>query len=78
MSSSQFRYGANKNAIYIVTPYLSGANKRASCKGCVYRRPLGSNGSYTVCHYFLDTGKPRGCPAENCSRKTVMKRTVRS
>ena len=78
MSSSQFRYGANKNAIYVVLPSVSGTNKRSSCRGCIYRRPLGSHHSFTVCHYFLDTGKPRGCPAENCSRKTVMKKAVRS
>ena len=66
--------------IYTILPLSKdmGGNKRASCKGCIYRRPLGSNKQFTICYYFLDTGKPRGCPAENCSRKTVMKRTVRS
>ena len=45
------------------------------CRGCVYRRPLRDSKCFdglTVCHYMLDTGKPRGCPAgPGCPHKTV-------
>lgn len=57
----------------IKEPYhimLSGANLRASCRGCIYRRGIGSRGDrYSVCHYCYDTGLPRGCPPENCDKK---------
>lgn len=69
MSNSQFHYGANRNAIYVVLPSVTGTNTRRSCKGCIYRRPLGSHPSFTLCHYLIDTGRVRGCPAENCSKK---------
>lgn len=59
----------------IKEPYhkrLSGTNRRASCQSCIYRRGIGALGSkYTVCHYLLDTGKPRGCPAERCDKKRI-------
>lgn len=49
-----------------------GANRRQSCQSCVYRRGIGARGDrYTVCCYCFDTGTPRGCPPENCSRKKV-------
>lgn len=45
------------------------------CRGCIYRRPLRDSKCFdglTACHYMLDTGKPRGCPAgAGCIRKTV-------
>lgn len=41
-----------------------------NCKGCIYRRSLRSNNTgQTVCNYLLDTGKVRGCPADNCDKK---------
>lgn len=53
---------------------LIGVNRRTSCRGCIHRRGLGGKGSkYTVCHYILDTGSPRGCPADRCTRKKVAK-----
>ncbi|HJB61625.1 MAG TPA: hypothetical protein IAA38_08200 [Candidatus Ruminococcus gallistercoris] len=51
---------------------LEGANRRKSCAGCIYRRGIGSRGDrYKVCHYCIDTGMPRGCPAAKCTRKKV-------
>lgn len=48
-----------------VSVILEGANRRKSCAGCIYRRGIGSRGDrYKVCHYCIDTGMPRGCPAE--------------
>ena len=48
------------------------------CDNCVYRRPLSSGEQTLCCHYSLDTGKLRECPAENCNKKTteeeIMKR----
>lgn len=36
------------------------------------RRGIGSRGDrYKVCHYCIDTGMPRGCPAAKCTRKKV-------
>lgn len=64
--------------IYTIAPLkVQGKNKRASCKGCLYRRPIGSNQNYTICHYLLDTGKVRGCPVEHCDKKVVRKRVRR-
>ena len=34
-----------------------------SCKGCIHWR---YGGNIEFCHYMLDTGIPRNCPAENC------------
>jgi hypothetical protein len=62
------------STVHNVTPTLIGTNKRTSCKGCVYRRAFGSNSNYTVCHYLIDTGKPRGCSAENCDKKLTKRR----
>lgn len=60
------------NSIYVVLPKLGGTNARKSCRGCVYRRPIGGGkDNYKVCHYLHDTGKPRGCPADHCNKKTV-------
>ncbi|MEG1942216.1 MAG: hypothetical protein RRY54_06410 [Angelakisella sp.] len=43
-------------------------NERASCTECVHRRGITSmEPNYTVCHYLLDTGEPRGCPPECCT-----------
>ena len=57
-----------------VAVMLEGANRRKSCAGCIYRRGIGSRGDrYKVCHYCIDTGMPRGCPAAKCTRKKVAK-----
>ena len=42
---------------------------RRTCNGCVHRRPISTN-HVTACHYILDTGLPRGCPPENCTKKS--------
>lgn len=35
--------------------------KPKPCKGCAhYRSETGSRGGEEICHYILDTGKPRG------------------
>ena len=34
-----------------------------TCDGCVYLRPLSSGEQTLCCHYSLDTGKLRECPA---------------
>ena len=36
-----------------------------SCKGCRYRIKAGS---YSVCDFLEQTGEPRGCSVENCTR----------
>ena len=42
---------------------------RKSCQYCRYRRPVTPmRPQETVCHYLLDTGEPRGCPAARCTR----------
>ena len=45
-----------------------------TCKGCVYYRSLSENSPnlQPYCNYLLDTGEPRGCPAENCKKKISM------
>jgi hypothetical protein len=51
---------------------ITGKHERASCKGCVYLVSLDSATSkYKVCGFCYITGKPRGCPPENCTRKTT-------
>ena len=49
---------------------------RTSCKGCGHYRTF--SGNYTKgergCHYLLDTGEPRGCSAENCTKKEPYRR----
>ena len=42
----------------------------AGCKGCMHYRPLGGNCNTKYCNYLLDTGKSRGCPANNCIHHT--------
>ena len=42
----------------------------AGCKGCMHYRPLGGNCDTKYCNYILDTGKSRGCPANNCIHHT--------
>ncbi len=46
------------------------------CKGCKHWRSLcGCPGGTKGCHYILDTGEPRGCPADKCTKKeTAQKR----
>ncbi len=41
---------------------------RASCVGCIYHRQLGDAETWG-CHYLLDTGELRGCPAHTCTKK---------
>ena len=45
-----------------------------TCVGCAYYRPLSesNNRGKPYCNYILDTGEPRGCPAENCEKKITM------
>lgn len=43
-----------------------------TCVGCAYYRPLYDNIGESYCNYILDTGEPRGCPAENCKKKISM------
>ena len=44
-----------------------------TCRGCVYYRSLSeSSRGKPYCNYILDTGEPRGCPAENCEKKITM------
>lgn len=42
-----------------------------TCVGCAYYRPLCGNRGESYCNYILDTGEPRGCPAENCKKKNI-------
>lgn len=44
-------------------------SNRKTCRGRIFYRPL-SAGHEMACHYMLMTGEKRGCPAENCIRKT--------
>jgi len=49
---------------------------RKSCIGCRHYRSLSGGGEWHKanskvakgCHYLLDTGEPRGCPAAHCTR----------
>lgn len=41
---------------------------RETCKGCIYYRPLAHIDADRVCHFMLDTGEKRGCPAAECTR----------
>ena len=45
-----------------------------TCVGCAYYRSLSENSPnlQPYCNYLLDTGEPRGCPAENCKKKISM------
>lgn len=45
-----------------------------NCKDCVYYRYLSVGNEGKACHYLLDTGKVRGCPAENCTKKRPLKK----
>lgn len=40
-----------------------------NCEGCYYRRPLAGKEGITACHFSLDTGRLRGCPANHCTQK---------
>ena len=44
---------------------------RASCKGCTYHRKL--MGEY-ICYYSMDTGRLKGCTADNCDKYQKKKR----
>ena len=42
-------------------------------RDCIYCRDVGSGGahsSYILCHYMLDTGEKRDCPADKCDKYT--------
>ena len=43
------------------------------CNGCIYWRCLNrsQNAQLKACHYCIYTGQPRGCSADNCTRKTT-------
>lgn len=43
-----------------------------TCVGCAYYRPLYDNRGESYCNFILDTGEPRGCPAEKCTKKISM------
>lgn len=43
-----------------------------TCAGCAHYCPLYDNKGESYCNYILDTGEPRGCPAENCKKKISM------
>jgi hypothetical protein len=46
--------------------------KTKPCAGCAhYRSETGSRGGKEICHYILDTGEPRGCPPEECDKRTT-------
>lgn len=71
MDMRKFSATGIKEPYYIM---LSGTNRRASCRGCIYRRGIGSRGDrYSMCCYCYDTGIPRGCHPEKCDKKKVKK-----
>lgn len=41
---------------------------RDSCRGCIYYRFFSWDKGNKGCHYMLDTGKKRNCPADNCDK----------
>ena len=42
--------------------------RSAVCNGCKHWRPLSNSGAdKNCCHYILDEGHRRPCPAENCT-----------
>lgn len=49
--------------------------KETPCDGCQFWRRLSSGNphSISVCHYLLDTFKPRGGSAADCSHKVILK-----
>ena len=47
------------------------------CDDCVYRRPLSSGEQTLCCHYSIDTGKLRNCPAENCKKKLTLEEAMK-
>lgn len=46
---------------------------RKSCLGCEYYKNLGTSPGLDdlACHYFLETGKLRPCPADKCTVKAT-------
>lgn len=52
---------------------LGSWEKRKSCIGCQYYRPLSTSEKQYVCHYCIDIGEPRGCPADQCDKKVIGK-----
>lgn len=50
------------------------------CDGCIHYKFLcgTANGGQKNCHYLLDTGKSRGCPAgEGCIHKELSTKGVK-
>lgn len=47
--------------------YRNGENMICKHKNCFYRRRQNGNGIET-CDYIIETGKPRGCPADDCDK----------
>lgn len=47
--------------------------KRASCKGCIHHRNISGVVGYG-CHYCIDTGELRGCPADKCNKKMTRRK----
>lgn len=51
---------------------------RKTCAGCGHYRPLTTKTlSLSACHYILDTGEPRSCPAEKCTHYTTEKCNIK-
>lgn len=44
---------------------------RKSCIGCGHHRHLTADENGYACHYILDTGYSRGCPASKCPYYTI-------
>lgn len=48
-------------------------NKRKSCEGCIYYRPLSAQHPQSfVCHYCLFEDNTRDCPPDKCDKKLVI------
>ena len=48
---------------------------RKTCKGCIYHRTLSrADRCNWACRYMYDTGKKRGCPASDCTKKKLGKK----
>ena len=49
------------------------------CAGCAHYRRLADHGGndFHACHYILDTGHMRGCPASDCTINRSPRRTAK-
>lgn len=45
-----------------------------NCIGCTYYRKIGAHTNEKACHYFIDTGKLRGCKPQNCKFRIIISR----